>query len=238
MNFINCTKHITFQNYNLFYKGNISLLEKPKIAIVGTRHPSQYSKLMTIKLSQILSKKYVIVSGGAMGIDAIAHQNAQSTIMVSPAGIDKIYPKINKNLIEDIANNHLLISEYEKGYSPKKYSFIQRNRIVVGISEFVIIVEADENSGSMRSAEIAKKIGKKVFVISHRIGESKGTNKLVQNNQAKLILDIEEFAKNLEIDNNTNKILDYNEAFREYGDKLFEMELNGEVSIRDGKVIF
>jgi len=238
MSSINFINHINYQNYNLFYKGDISLLEKPKIAIVGSRRPSKYSKEITAKLSKLLSQKYVIVSGGAMGIDAIAHQNAKSTIMVSPSGLDIYYPKINKSLIEDIAKNHLIISEYENGYKPRPYSFIERNRIVVAISEFVIIIEADENSGSMRSAEIALNQNKKIYVIPHRIGESKGTNFLASKNQAEVIWDIDEFIKSLEISVNSGKILDYNEAFRIYGDKLFELELNGEVDIKNGNVYF
>ena len=238
MNSINYTNYINFQNFKLFYKGDISLLDRPKIAIVGSRRPSKYSKEITAKLSKLLSQKYVIVSGGAMGTDAIAHQNAKSTIMVSPAGLDIIYPKINKSLIENIAKNHLIVSEYANGYKPRPYSFIERNRIVVAISEFVIIIEADENSGSMRSAEIALKQNKKIYVIPHRIGESKGTNILASKNQAKVIWDIDEFIKSLGINGNSKKFLDYNEAFRIYGDKLFEMELNGEVEIRNGKVIF
>ena len=215
---------INYQNFKLFYKGDLSLLDKPKIAIVGSRRPTQYTKEITSKLSSILSKKYVIVSGGAMGVDAIAHKNAKSTIMVSPAGIDIIYPKINKTLIENIINNHLLITEYEEGYQPRPYSFVQRNRIVVGISEFIIITQADIESGSMRSFEIAKKLNKKVYVIPHRIGDSQGTNHLASIKEAEVIWDIEEFAKSLGI-NEDKKILDYNEAIRIYKDKLFEMEL-------------
>ena len=231
-------KQINFQDFNLYYKGDLSLLDKPKIAIVGTRKPSKYSKEITAKLSKLLSKKYVIVSGGAMGIDAIAHKNAKSTIMVSPAGIDIIYPKINKSLIENISQNHLLITEYDKGYIPRPYSFVQRNRIVVGISEFVIIIEADINSGSMRSFEIAKKLGKKVYIIPHRIGESKGTNYLANTNQADVIWDIDEFVSKWGINDKSGEILDYNEAFKIYGDKLFEMELNGDIEVKNSKVYF
>jgi len=238
MNCTNLLKTINYQNFKLYYEGDISLLEKPKVSIVGTRRPSNYTKEFTAKLSKALSQKYVIVSGGAMGVDAIAHQNAKSTIMVSPCGIGEIYPKINKALIENIMTNHLLITEYEKGYKPRVYSFLQRNRIVVGISEFLIITEADIDSGSMRSFEIAKKLGKKVYVLSHRIGESEGTNYLVASKQAEVILDIDEFIHNLGLQENTHKILDYNEAFLIYGDKLYEMELFGEITIQNSKVYF
>ena len=238
MSFTNSTKTIKYQDFELHYKGDISLLDKPKIAIVGTRRPSKYSKEITSKLSAKLSQKYVIVSGGAMGIDAVAHQNAKSTIMVSPSGLDVVYPKINQNLIQDIAKNHLILSEYEPSYTPKAYSFVQRNRIVVGISEFVIIVEADEDSGSIRSFEIAKKLGKKIYTIPHRIGESKGTNKLANTNEMEVIWDIEQFLSDLKITSTLKEDMDYNEALRKYGDRLFEMELNQEIVVQNGKVIF
>ena len=233
MNSTNLSNKIKYQNFELFYKGDISLLYKPKIAIVGSRRPINYTKEITAKLSQILSQKYVIVSGGAMGVDAIAHVNAKKTIMVSPAGIDIIYPKTNENLITNIAQNHLIITQYPNGYKPRKYSFIQRNEIVVSISDFIIITQADINSGSLRSYEIAKRLNKKVFIIPHRIGDSEGTNQLLD--EVEVIKNIEEFAFSLGIDTNA-KILDYNEAFELYGDKLFEMELNGEIEIKNSKV--
>jgi DNA processing protein len=234
-------KNIIYQDYNLFYKGDINLLYTPKVAIVGTRKPSKYTKEMTAILSAKLSKKYTIVSGGAYGVDAVAHRNAKKTIMVSPAGIDTIYPKINKNLIENIIENHLIISEYEGNYMPRAYNFIYRNRIVVNISDFIIITEADRNSGSMRSFEWAKKFNKKVFVLPHRIGESEGTNYLVKTGEAEVIWDIEEFIFSLGIEEKSEKekkIMNFNDAFLIYGDKLYEMELDGEIKIENGKVYF
>ena len=234
---MNLQNPITYQDYKLFYKGDISLLNTPKVAIVGTRRPSKYTKEITALLSSKLSLKYTIVSGGALGVDAISHQNAKKTIMVSPAGIETIYPKTNKTLIQNIINNHLLITEYEGKTLPKAYNFIYRNRIVVDISDFLIITEADSNSGSMRSFEWAKKFNKKVFVLPHRIGESNGTNYLAKTNQAEVIWDIDEFIFSLGIEENS-KIMDFNEAFLEYGDKLYEMELEGVVKIKNNKVYF
>jgi DNA processing protein len=231
-------KNITYQDYNLFYKGYLNLLYTSKVAIVGTRKPSKYTKEMTAILSAKLSQKYTIVSGGAYGVDAIAHKNAKKTIMVSPAGIDTIYPKINKNLIENIIDNHLIISEYEGNYMPRAYNFIHRNRIVVNISDFVIITEADENSGSMRSFEWAQKYNKKVFVLPHQIGKSNGTNYLAKTNQAEVIWDIEEFVLSLGIEKQETKSMDFNEALITYGDTLYEMELNGEVKIENNRVYF
>ena len=239
MNYTNLYNKIRFQNYNLFYNGDISLLDMPKVAIVGTRKPNNYTKEVTAQLSKLLSQKYVIVSGGAMGVDAIAHKNAKSTIMVSPAGLDVIYPKVNANLIKDISKNHLIISEYENGYKPKPYTFLDRNKVVVDISEFLIITQADENSGSIRSFEIVKKLNKQVYVIPHRLGDSKGSNYLAQTNQVKVIWDIKEFIHSLGITAYKNcEPMDYNEAIRKYGDKLFEMELMQEIEIKNAKVYF
>jgi len=139
------------------------------------------------------------------------------------------------NLIKTIQKNALALSEYEKDYMPRKYSFVQRNRIIVKLSKFVIIPEADLNSGSMRSYEWAEKFNKKVFVIPQRIGESNGTNFLAKNNKAEIIWDIEDFCEKLGINSN-EKIITLNEALKKYGNKLYEMELEGKAEIKNGKV--
>jgi len=229
---------IKIKEFELFYKGNLELLKKEKIAIVGSRKASKYTKETTFLLAKKLSKKYAIISGGALGVDTEAHKGAfPNTILVSPSSLDIIYPKANENLIKNIYKNALALSEYEKNYRPYKYTFLQRNRIIVSLSDFVIITEAEINSGSMRSFEWAKKLNKKVYVLPHRVNESSGTRYLASTNQAEVIWDIDEFCENLGIKDNTN-ILTLNEAIKIYGDKLYEMELNGEVEIKNGKVYF
>ena len=229
---------IKINQFELFYKGNLDLLKKEKIAIVGSRKASKYTKEITFLLAKKLSQKYVIVSGGALGVDTEAHKGAfPNTIFVSPSSLDIIYPKSNENLIKNIYKNALAISEYEKNYKPYKYTFLQRNRIIVALSEFVIIAEADKKSGSMRSFEWAKKYNKKVYVLPHRINESSGTRYLASTNQAEVIWDIDEFCKSLGIEDNKN-IISINEALKKYGDKIYEMELDGKVSIKNGKVYF
>jgi len=231
-------QNIIFNNFNLFYKGNLELLNKPKIAIVGSRKASKYTKEITFLLAKKLSKKFTIISGGALGVDTEAHKGAYpNTILVSPSSLDIIYPKSNENLIKDIYQNSLAISEYEKNYRPFKHTFLQRNRIIVALSEFIIITEANIKSGSMRSFEWAKKYGKKVFVLPHRINESSGTRHLASTNEADVIWDIDEFCENLGINSN-EKILSLNEAIKTYGSRIYEMELNGEVIIKNGKVYF
>ena len=229
---------IRINEFELFYKGNLELLKREKVAIVGSRKASKYTKETTFLLAKKLSKKFAIISGGALGVDTEAHKGAfPNTIFVSPSSLDIIYPKSNENLIKNIYKNALALSEYEKNYRPYKYTFLQRNRIIVALSDFVIIAEAEINSGSMRSFEWAKKYEKKVYVLPHRINESSGTRYLASTNQAEVIWDIDEFCKKLGIEDNKN-ILSLNEAIKKYGDKLYEMELEGVVEIKNAKVFF
>jgi DNA processing protein len=231
-------KKTKFDEFELFYKGNPNLLQKEKIAIVGSRKASKYTKEITYLLAKKLSKKYVIISGGALGVDTQAHRGSfPNTIFVSPSSLDIIYPKQNESLIKSIYKDALAISEYEKDYKPYKFTFLQRNRIVVKLAKFVIITQANLQSGSMRSFEWAKEYNKKVYVIPHRIGESSGTNYLAKTNQAEIIWDIDEFCESLGI-NSKEKILSLNEALKLYGNRLYEMELDGNVEIKNGKVYF
>ena len=229
---------ININNFELFYKGTLELLNKPKIAIVGSRRASKYTKEITFLLAKKLSQKYAIISGGALGVDTEAHKGAYpNTIFVSPSSLDLIYPKSNETLIKNIYKNALALSEYEKNYKPYKHTFLQRNRIIVALSKAVIIAEANLKSGSMRSFEWAKEFGKKVYVLPHRINESSGTRYLAATNQAEVIWNIDEFCKSLGIENN-QKILNLNEALKEYGTQLYEMEIEGKVIIKNAKVYF
>ncbi|MEO1923069.1 MAG: DNA-processing protein DprA [Nautiliaceae bacterium] len=229
---------IETDGFSLYYKGKKELLQKPKIAIIGSRKASKYSKEITYLLAKRLSKKFIIISGGALGIDTEAHKGSfPNTILVSPSSLDRIYPKSNETLIKSIYKEALAISEYENNFSPKKYTFIQRNRIIIYLSDMVIIPEAEIKSGSMRSFEWAEKFGKKVYVIPQRLGESGGTRYLAKTNKAQVIWDMEEFLNSLEI-NEEIQHLSLNEALKKYGNILYEMELEGKVEIKNGKVYF
>ena len=231
-------QNINFNGFELFYKGNSELLNQPKVAIVGSRKASKYTKEITFLLAKKLSKKFTVISGGALGVDTEAHKGAYpNTIFVSPSSLDMIYPKSNENLIKNIYKNSLAISEYEKNYKPYKHTFLQRNRIIVSLSDFVIIAEANIKSGSMRSFEWAKEYDKKIYVLPHRINESSGTRYLAAKGEAEVIWDIDEFCKNLGIEDN-QKVLNLNEALKTYGSELYEMELNEKVIIKNGKVYF
>ena len=180
----------------LFFTGDKSLLDfTPKVAIIGSRKPNQYAQIQTANLAKsIIRAGGVVVSGGALGVDIIAHSAAlPRTIMFSPSSLDTIYPANNANIIRQIATNGLIISEYENNPHPKRYEFLHRNRLVIGISDIVIIPQADRASGSLYSANLAIESKKPLFVLSHRIGESLGTQDLLIKNKAQAIFSIESF---------------------------------------------
>ena len=233
---------------SLFYVGDSSLLKMPKVSIVGTRRPNSYTKDFTFSLAKALSDIGVcVVSGGAMGVDAIAHRGAfPNTISILANSLDFFYPAVNQKLLSKLYENSLAISEYEKDYKARPYSFVLRNRLVVGLGDVLIVTEADENSGSLRSVEFAIKQGKKVFVLPQRLGESKGTNKLLAEKKAEPIYDISTFISlfttnikpalkdEKEEFFSTNPSLD--EALQKYGSKIYELELEGKIIIKNLKV--
>lgn len=234
----------------IFYIGNLELLKKKKVSIVGTRRPSSYTKEFTYKLSSKLSQNNIcIVSGAAMGVDAIAHQGAKSnnTIAVVANGLDIRYPSVNKNLIQDIENNGLILSTYKENEKAKKYTFILRNELVVALGDILIVTEADINSGSLSSIEFALKMKKEVYTLPHRLNESLGTQELVKKNLIKVIYNLDEFIKQItnnkiEVEQKDEILLfcknnpSYESAIEKYSNKIFEYELEGKISIKNGKI--
>ncbi len=233
----------------LFYIGNLELLKKRKIALIGTRRPNSYTKEFTYKLASKLSNVGIcIISGAAMGVDAIAHQGAgtNNTIAVVANGLDIRYPSINKNLIIDIERNGLILSAYKEKEKAKNYTFVLRNEIVAALSELLIVTEADINSGSLTSVNYALKMGKDVYTLPHRINESLGTQELIKKGLIKVIYDIDEFIYNISGIRNElfeDEILKfcslspiYEEAYNKYPNKIFEYELEGKIRVENGKV--
>lgn len=236
----------------LFYSGDLSLLDRVKISIVGSRKPTKYSRLFIEKLSSSLSNNGVcVVSGGAMGIDATAHLGAGSfnTIAVLPCGVDVRYPAVNKNLLADIEKNGLLLSQFLDGSSATPWSFVVRNELVVALGEVLVVGEAEIDSGTMRSVEFALKMGKDIFVLPQRLGESEGTNQLLRDKKAEAIYDIDEFvsrfSKNIiSAPETKDEFMEfcltnptYDEALAKYPQRVFEAELNGYIKIKNGVII-
>ncbi len=237
----------------LSYSGNIELLKRIKISIVGTRKPSKYTREFTHKLASKLAKHNIcIVSGGAMGVDAVAHSGAGSknTIAVLPCGIDIKYPTVNKNLLSNIEKDGLLLSQFEEGFKSRPWTFVTRNELVVALGDVLVVCEADLKSGSMRSVEYALEMGKEIFVLPQRLGESEATNDLLESSKAKCIYDIDafvaQFAQGDEsiIEAQLDDFLEfcktnssYDEVLLKFPQRVFEAELNGEIEILNGKVI-
>lgn len=237
--------HLYREFHGLNYVGNLDLLKSPKIAIIGSRSPNQYAKILTHQLSSELSKKgFVIISGGAIGIDCIAHSGSfPSTIMCSPAGININYPIQNVKLIQSIREQTLLISEYEDNFMPYKSSFLERNRIIIALSDIVIIPYADLKSGSSSSANLAVLLQKEIYTLPHRIGESSATNELLENDQARAIFNISSFVANLQkrFFNICEGVLEddllvfasmngsYEEALERFGDRVLLYEVEGKI---------
>ncbi len=162
--------------------------DKPIVAIVGTRKPTPYGKMMTQKLAEDLARAgVVIISGLALGIDGLAHESALKakglTIAVSPGGLNKIYPATNKPIADKILANHsTIISEYPADHQPRKVEFLERNRIIAALSDLVIIPEAAVGSGSLNTAKHAKEMNIPICVVPGNVTSpmSSGTNNLLK----------------------------------------------------------
>lgn len=181
----------------LYYKGDINILTRPSISLVGTRNPSDYGRWATKKLVKALSDLNItIVSGMAKGIDGIGHRQAieanNKTIGVLASSLDIIYPKENHDLYR-LMDKQLLVSEFPLSTQPYKVNFVRRNRIISGLTRGTIVIEAKERSGSLITAQYAAHQNREVFCLPGNVSSptSKGTNDLIKKG-AKLIDSIED----------------------------------------------
>lgn len=171
----------------LYVKGNISLLEKPAIAIVGSRDIDEYGFEQAKRFSSFLSQKgLTVVSGLARGIDTVAHTYSKDkkgkTIAVLASGFDYIYPEENKSLYNEILEEGgCVITEWESNTKVDMHRFPKRNRIISGLSVATLVIEAKYKSGSTITARYAKNQQKPVFCIPGNIDKvrSGGTNRLI-----------------------------------------------------------
>lgn len=189
----------------LYYLGELKKEDTQSIAIVGTRVPTHYGKLQAEKLASELTERNVtVVSGLARGIDSAAHratinQNGR-TIAITGAGLDVIYPHENKKLYHEIAEKGVIISEYKPGTKPDAQNFPKRNRIIAGLTLGTLVIETKLNGGAMQTAAFALEQNKEVFAIPGNINSpmSEGTNRLIQNGEAKLVTNAEDIITELE----------------------------------------
>lgn len=184
---------------SLFLKGNLELLKDLAIAEIGCREPSEYGQEIAYKMAYALAKKnIVVISGMAKGIDGISHKGALDakgkTIAVLGSGVDYPYPfeniEIYKKIIE---KGGLLISEYLVGTKPVPQNFPKRNRIISGLADGVLVIEAKKKSGTMITVDFALEQGRNVYVVPGNINSvySEGTNELIKQG-AKLVSKVED----------------------------------------------
>lgn len=172
----------------LYLEGNLELLNKNIISIVGARNCTERGMELTKKFAGELSDQgLVIASGMAHGIDSAAHigtiEQMGKTIAVLGSGFNHIFPKENVWLYQEILKKDgLIISEYSPEVKPKSNLFLERNRIVSGISIGILVIEAAYRSGTSVTARLAKTQGRKVFVLPHEINDKHGvgTNQLIR----------------------------------------------------------
>lgn len=198
-NFPNKLREIDNPPKKIYAIGNVNLLNENLIAIIGSRNNTMYGEKWTKKFcSELIKYNLNIVSGMALGIDSIAHkvsiENGNPTIAVLPCGFENIYPKENIVLYNKIiTGGGLIISEYEPNTKADSKKFLQRNRIVAGISIGVLVVEAAYRSGTSVTAKLAKAQKKKVFCVPGSLDNKKsvGTNNLIKEG-AILVNEIED----------------------------------------------
>lgn len=181
-------KHISDPPITLFARGDLSLLKSKQIAIVGSRKCTSLGISTTKEYASSMAQAgLTITSGMAIGVDTAAHKGALEvggkTIAVFGSGFDHVYPPENRNLFQQICEHGLVITEYPPYVHCTRYTFPQRNRIISGLAEGVLVVEAAKNSGSLITANEALDQGREVYAIpgSVRNPNSEGANKLIQD---------------------------------------------------------
>jgi DNA processing protein len=170
----------------IYAKGRLDLLTRPAMAIVGSRDASAAGRTLARTLSQGLAAAgLVIVSGLARGIDAEAHQAAlhSGTIAVLAGGVDMVYPPENAELYAEMCDIGCIVSEMPPGFVPRGQDFPRRNRIISGISNGVVVIEAAKRSGTLITARMASEQGREVFAVpGHPLDpRAEGTNHLIKN---------------------------------------------------------
>lgn len=175
----------------LYYRGDLAVLNRPCIAVVGSRKATEYGKAAAVTLAADLARaETVVVSGMARGIDTYAHlgalQGGGKTAAVLGSGVDVCYPPENRSLREKIVRHGVVLSEFPPGTLPKPAHFPMRNRIISGLSLATVVVEAQEKSGALITADCALEQGRDVFAVPGSINSpaSRGCHKLIREGAA------------------------------------------------------
>lgn len=190
----------------LYTLGDVSLLDTPSVAIVGSRKCTRYGVEQTKKIAKGLCRHgFTIVSGLAEGIDTAANTEgleSGKTIAVMAGGFDHVYPASNRKLFEEIAKKGLVISQFPPSRQSIPYMFPLRNRVMAAISLATAVTEAGENSGALITADIALNLGKELFVLPGNVNSksSAGCNKLIKEMQGCMITGYEDILLSLGVE--------------------------------------
>jgi DNA processing protein len=189
----------------LYVRGRLVPQDAKALSVVGTRKATKYGRDATYHLAGTLAKQGItIISGLALGVDTLAHRaaldNNGRTIAVMGCGVDVVYPHENADLIQRIARQGALISEFPLGTQPIPANFPRRNRIISGLALGVLVTEAPKRSGSLITASLAAEQGREVFAVPANIYNQtgRGTNRLIQDG-AKLVMDVHDILEEFEI---------------------------------------
>jgi DNA processing protein len=188
----------------LYVLGNIELLNRNMIAVVGSRRPTPYGNQMAERLAKDLADRNLIIGSGlARGIDSSAHKGALAavqggTIGVLGCGIDVVYPKENRKIFEEVARRGAIISEFPLGTFPAPQNFPIRNRVIAGMALGVVVVEGAQYSGSLITARLAMEFGREVYGVPGNATQpaSFGPNQLIKQG-AKLVTGWEDVVEEL-----------------------------------------
>ncbi len=223
----------------LYINGNLDILNSNCIAIVGSRKNTKYGEKWCKKFAQEFIKyNLTIVSGMALGIDKIAHKtaikNGGKTIAVLPSGLENIYPEENLELYNEIIlNGGCVISEYEPKINASSKNFLERNRIVSGLSLGTVVIEAAYRSGTSVTAKIAKEQGRDVFCIPGSLDNPKsiGTNNLIKEfakivTSPKDVINNYNFLHKIEVNSNTLVKEQIPEEYKKIYSLITDMPIN------------
>jgi DNA processing protein len=188
----------------LYLAGEADLNEQQMLAIIGTRQPTENGRMWTERIVEELSGNNItILSGLAMGVDAIAHRTALKhqlkTIGVLAHGLDRIYPSQHGKLAAEIERTGGLLTEFVHGTEPDRYHFPARNRIVAGMADATLVIESGEKGGSLITASLANQYNRDVFALPGRMQDekSRGCLKLIRQHQSELFISTQDMLTHL-----------------------------------------
>lgn len=209
----------------LYYKGNADLNAEKTVGIVGTRNITDYGRYVVEKLIEDLATdNVVIISGLAYGVDAAAHRAALkydlATVGVLGHGMQTIYPAENRKLSTNMIEKGGILTEFVSGTKPDRENFPQRNRIVAGMVDCLVVIESALKGGAMITAEIANSYDREVFAMPGRVGDiySEGCNQLIKTNKANLLVNAADIRYVMRWDVDTKVVAKQMRLFRDFSE--------------------